>query len=236
MRLLTVLVVVTWTVAGFFIVLACGELAMAGAGSIAAGGYSAFMTTLLLSPFGALGGLFAGIYATRAWAGHPRRLAIAAGIPLAVFASGIVAIVVDGIMSREPERHIYGMFTVELRLPLGVPAPAREAMVVELRHDKPDQTIEAMFYPGDWDRRRNGDRVVVQGLVDTWVRSTNRTVAFRAGDGATHLFKINEPLELSDTKFTEWKPADSVQPSGSPPRAATPNEDIEFRYKVDKKY
>ena len=238
MRLLAILVVVTWTVAGFAIVLVCGELAMAGAGSIATTGYSTFITFLLLMPFGALGGLLAGIYVVRAWRDNPRRLQIAAGVPLSAFAAvAVVAMLDDYRNSPPPERHVYALFTVELRLPAGVPVPAREDMFVELRHDKPDETMTASFYPGDWDRRRDGSLVVVQGVIDTWSRNTNRTIAVRAGDGQpTHLFKINEPPEPSDTKFTAWQPADSVQPAGSPPRAAKPGEDIDFRYKVDKKY
>jgi hypothetical protein len=237
MRLLAVLLVITWTIAGFALGLIGGTEFLLFSGMPNKEGYPAMLAFMGFSPIGALAGLIAGIWVARAWRDNLRRLQIAAGVPLSAFAVVAVVAVLDGYRnSPPPERHVYALFTVELRLPAGVPVPAREDMFVELRHDKPDETMTASFYPGDWDRRRDGDLVVVQGFIDTWSRNTNRTIAVRAGNGATHLFKINEPPEPEDTKFTAWRQADSVEPAGAPPRAAKPREDIEFRYKVDKKY
>jgi hypothetical protein len=72
--------------------------------------------------------------------------------------------------------------------------------------------------------------------MDTWVRTTNRTIAFRIGNGPTHLFKLNLPASPPDSKFGAWQPADGIEQPNAPPRAPKRGEDAEIRHSVSVRY
>lgn len=112
----------------------------------------------------------------------------------------------------------------EIRLPAGVPAPAR-SFSIELQ--SPEETKRADSADVV---RKDGDRVVIQGHFYVYKASPKRVVAFRLGDGPATLFTMHLAARPAARggRWSSWQESDQSGPR--PPRAPDPNETFEIRY------
>jgi hypothetical protein len=119
----------------------------------------------------------------------------------------------------------------EIRLPHGVPAPAKSDVEAKLRMQGSPSTPTASFYDNIW-LAKDGEQIVIKGHVEMYARSPQRTLALSVAGKPTHLFalKLAEKPKYSD-ELGSWQATDQLEYGGAqrPPAAG---EAYEIRYRV----
>jgi MFS family permease len=187
-------------------------------------------------PVGGLLGLVAGIWlALRA--GSPdrnlgvmaKRGAIALGA-IVLLAAGVFAYLstFDEVAERNGPTPLAEF---EIRLPAGMPAPAREGLRIVLDTDK-NQTDAALHT--DW-LRKDGARAVLVGSVPLYVNTTQRIIVLRSTGRPDFLFKLKLAGDpRGSPAMGPWQKVDFAAEAQMQPRPPQAGEDYEIRYRVQR--
>jgi hypothetical protein len=187
-------------------------------------------------PVGGLIGLVAGIWLAVRYGGGQRsfgvlakRSAIALGV-IVLLAAGVLGYLstFDEVVDRNGPTPLAEF---EIRLPAGVPAPAREGFRIVLDTDK-SQTDASLHT--DW-LRQDGDRAVLIGSLPLYVNTTQRIIVLISAGRPDYLFKLNlagDPQGSPD--MGRWQKVDYVAEARKEPRQPQAGEDYEIRYRVQR--
>jgi hypothetical protein len=233
---MSALLIATWILIGF----AAGAVLGTEAGPLFGfrnmEGSSAIFGMLFCGPAGAALGAFAAVAFVRKHKGDTRLKGRTVGgswlvIALLVAGGFLFEILTNDRIDNPPTL----MF--EIRMPLGVAAPAKTADVSGNLRSKGDDGSSLSFYDGLW-QGRDGDRDVMKGSVSMWRRTTDRIVVFRVGDGPAHLFKVTAlAMPVNNEVFSAWSSTDLIE-EGKTTKVTTrkplAGEALDFRYRVNK--
>jgi len=151
--------------------------------------------------------------------------------------AGIAAIVGAGIGLRLLTVDTYSneappTLEFELRVPVSMRLPDREAVRVELHTDK---NIGDSYFSDPW-LRTEGDHQVIAGGVPLSLKTSSRLLVVTLPDQPTRLFKLGLSRNPASTPaFGEWRGPDFVDAPGSDrPRAAPANDPVQLRHRVSR--
>jgi hypothetical protein len=187
-------------------------------------------------PVGGLVGLVAGIWlALRA--GSPERNFGAIAKP-AIGAFAAIALLIAGAFAylstfdETVERNgPTPLAEFEIRLPAGVPAPARQGLRITLDTGR-NQTDVSLHT--DW-MRQDGARAVLVGSVPLYVNTTERIIVLRSSGRPDYLFKLKLAGDpTGSAALGPWQKVDFAAEAQKQPRPPQAGEDYEIRYRVQR--
>lgn len=118
----------------------------------------------------------------------------------------------------------------ELRLPPGMPEPARDAVRVELHTDR---NVGVGILTDPW-LRVEGDHRVIAGIVPLAMKTSGRLLVVWLPGEPTRLFRLPLARDPASTAaLGDWHHADHLdRPASAGPVAAPKNDPVELRYRV----
>lgn len=227
---------------------AAGWIGAAALGSVIAGamgvttfeGARGMVAAWLFGPIGALTGLCAGLWLVLRYYGGYTALGEIAWRGGAI-ALGLVAIAAAAVVFRLHTLPMLGggrglppQLVFEIRVPAAIALPEEKHQLrIELHTDK--NSADALL-TGPWpppDGPEPGTRII-EGLVDLYFRTSQRTIVMKLRDGRSMLFVPRlraNPAASQD--LGPWMALDWVDESGAKePRRPRPDEALAIRYRV----
>jgi hypothetical protein len=226
-------IVLTFAVTGFVFGLALGLTVGPFFGFPDMEGSAAIFAVLFAGPLGAAAGALGAAHLTRRYSAPEQRKKILTTVLYAIVALLVGSTVISMIRSRGQLSQSASTIAYEIRLPPGMPAPARKEDVSVELHSANDNR-KAEIYDGLWLRDDNG-RAVIRGRIEFFHVARDRAIRLRIGNGPMFLFKLRIAARpKSDRDFYgDWFAVDQVdERAGSPPRPPHAVEALDIRYFV----
>jgi len=221
----TTFIIVIWTAIGAALAVLVGDIVAPAFGFRHMEGMSAVFALFFAAPIGAIAGGMFGLALARKYAARQR--------PIARYSLLAIALVVVGgfVFERATNDMLdrYARLAFEVRLPPGRYLTDWSDVSGNIRSNGKDGSSIGSH---DGGIRRDGDRVVLQGIVDVWRQTTDRALTFRIGQEPVHLFRLNVPAKpVESAAMGPWSPTDLIE-DGTVSRKPNDGETFEIRYRV----
>ncbi|MGA7456926.1 MAG: hypothetical protein WBW51_06320 [Methyloceanibacter sp.] len=221
--------VLLWLATGFV-----ADFLLGLSGMSAREGGRAMVAFFAIGPFGALFGFGLGIWLVLRQRGAQRSLAAFAGaivtgiaVVVAIYGAviGYYELTDDVLVRNGPPPQLL----FELRLPAGTVLPDKlEGVSVDLDTDKNQMFSTLTGIAAD------GDRPVIQGVVDLYFRTSSRFLVLHIEGEPDRLFILKLPSNPPNSPdFGPWQRVDYIDDKpGQDPRKAGDGDNYEARYRV----